>query len=131
MSEIDLEAIKARADAVAVWVDSAWPVIDRKASVRMLATGDVPALLARVAELKAEIREGRARFQVLVDQHRADLDATNAAAERRGYERAVARLRDGEAWERFLTTAGDVTYASPDNEFAADYLDAVKGDTDD
>src|SRR6185369_1643658 len=52
---------------------------------------DVPALLARIAELESDLACAR--------EWRAEDDE---AAERRGYERAVARLRDDEAFMAWL-----------------------------
>ena len=72
---------------------------------------DVPALLARIAELEA------ARLQNL------------AAAERRGYERAVARLRDHNAFLGWLHD-NPPTRTMSQSVLAAAYLDAVKESTD-
>jgi len=85
VTDLDLAAIKERAG----WLKTGGPPATIDA---MMATAfDVPAVLTRIAELEAEIRQGRARFQVLVDQHRADLDATNTAyADER--DRLQARL---------------------------------------
>jgi hypothetical protein len=58
-----------------------------------------------------------------------------AAAERRGYERAVARLRDDarytDWWSALPPTDPEHQYWQRGRVQLADYLDAVKGDTDD
>jgi len=93
---------------------------------------DVPALLARIAELEAERDDQRERGDQYnrEAQHWAGKVVDLEAAERRGYERAVARLRDHQPRREWLAARNQW-----DNEYAAarfaDYLDAVKGDADD
>jgi hypothetical protein len=85
---------------------------------------NVPALLARIAELESDLACAR--------EWRAEDDA---AAERRGYERAVARLRDDarytDWWSALPPTDPEHQYWQRGRVQLADYLDAVKGDTDD
>jgi len=49
-----------------------------------------------------------------------------AAAERRGYERAVARLRDREAWATWRKAHAEVALNAAPGDVYADYLDAAK-----
>lgn len=51
-----------------------------------------------------------------------------AAAERGGYKRAIAALRDDEGWERwFIHTLGvdDAAFTARDNQNAANYLESL------
>jgi hypothetical protein len=140
MSEIDLAEVKARADAASpgpwypetdpdaspgVWTDRGAELgfdTNRAEDAEFIAHArtDVPALLARIAELEAERDAGF-----------LELAGYLADAERRGYERAVARLRDNAAVNAYLD-ANDwpETRIVPPRVYA-DYLDAVKDNTDD
>jgi len=110
---LDLAAIKTRADAaVGYATQSRW----RKSAQ------DVPALLARIAELEAQ------RDELLAYPPKM-LKGELAAAERRGYERAVTRLRDDErreAWLLDLAEREQLANRPPFVQDLADYLDAVK-----
>jgi hypothetical protein len=186
MTDLDLEAIKARADAA---TPGPWDVqtphvhMDGTTQVRVAPIGkpkifvdtmsqldaefiaharaDVPALLARIAELEAERRRspaengeacdapwpGRTPHQcVLPGGHHVHWDgkgdawlevrsedqvlADVAAAERRGYERAVARLRDRDAFHAWRHPDPAPWQRKPEprepNVLAADYLDAIR-----
>jgi len=127
---------------------------------------DVPALLARIAELEAERRRspaehgeacdvpwpGRTPHQcVLPGGHHVHWDgkgdawlevrsedqvlADVAEAERRGYERAVARLRDDGFWvwldeQPWDSYAEHVLVTEAQMDLVVRFLDAVKESTD-
>ncbi len=159
--DLDLEAIKARAVAVGQFFvgDSIHPV-DRAAET--LAVLDVPALLARVAELEAltvtcscgtssmtyegpepdcpvhgavrAFSEAQRRIAELEAERDGDpirrlneviKDATVQIrnAEGRGYDRAVANLRDSQQRARYGADQAIM-------RIAADYLEATKESTD-
>jgi len=117
MSEIDLDAVRDAIGTVRLWA----PVSATK-DIHWFArdlADRAEALLARIAELEAE------RNAATIVAASAKIEA--AAAERRGYERAVARLRD--------LAAMFYPQAPPDSpgpilRDAADHLDAMKENTD-
>jgi hypothetical protein len=84
-----------------------------------------PIALARIAELEA-----RAKGIHISCPGEAEI----AAAERRGYERAVTRLRDRDAFHAWRHPDPAPWQRKPEprepNVLAADYLDAVKESTD-
>jgi len=202
VTDLDLDAIKARADAAtpgpwyrvgppwnrgAPWVnagsedphhgrflcdlDAEMAGVDRDddepsnevADAEFIAHArtDVPALLARIAELEAErdqwlplrqavervaTERGGLPFDFSPDEYadyaRTLFDLSRQDAERRGYERAVARLRDDalyQEWNRQcgLDPAGPRSYVPAEHrdvmhdyiEWAAN-LDAVKESND-
>jgi len=128
VTDLDLDAIRARADAAKT---KGWAVHWVKSAE------DVPALLARIAELEAERDDQRERGDQYnrEAQHWAGKVVDLEAAERRGYERAVARLRDEDELRRWQATELDAYQRSfmPQvvGELMARYLDAVKEGTDD
>jgi len=110
-----------------------WPPTDAEFIAH--ARADVPALLARIAELEADLSDAHHEgFGVGMESADRDIDQIAAAAERRGYERAVARLRDREAWAMWcagrIIAAGRQEFSIAQATEAADYLDAVKESTD-
>ena len=90
----NLTAIKARADRANKWIRAAsngaesWVPL----SVREHFAADVPALLARIAELEAEQDEYWRRFKSSQDANKNLAAGMVRAAERRGYERAVVQI---------------------------------------
>jgi len=119
MSEIDLDAIQTRAtmatrgpwhvewdgtgypqrvfnDAAVLVAETCtgpeWPPTDAEFIAH--ARTDVPALLARIAELEADLSDAHHEgFGVGMESADRDIDQIAAAAERRGYERAVDAWR--------------------------------------
>jgi len=112
VTDLDLDAIRER---------SQWALSHiHEVNSHYASAQDVPALLARIAELESDLACAR--------EWRAEDDE---AAERRGYERAVARLRDDEAFMAWLfpeVIPHRDNWRS--NAVAADYLDAVKESND-
>jgi len=150
MSEIDLAAIRARSDAAtpgpwrafhhATEAEVSYVGADGHAvaEVRHVADAefiahartDVPALLARIAELEADLSDAHHEgFGVGMESADRDIDQIATAAERRGYERAVARLRDHNAFLGWLHD-NPPTRTMSQSVLAAAYLDAVKESTD-
>jgi len=101
VTDLDLAPIKARADAAAGYANQTrW----RKSAE------DVPALLARIAELEADLSDAHHEgFGVGMESADRDIDQIAAAAERRGYERALARLRDEDELRRWQATRSTPT----------------------
>jgi len=109
MSEIDLDAL--RFDLVNAELPTPqgsgaiWDLIEK----RDLAAKVARKLLARIAELEAERDDQRERGDQYnrEAQHWVGMVVDLEAAERRGYERAVARLRDEDELRRWQATALD------------------------
>ena len=104
------------------------------------ALGIAGQLLARIAELEATAERGYERYAELrtlyldVLGRGAPEAEIAAAAERRGYERAVARLRDDarytDWWSALPPTDPEHRYWQRGRVQLADYLDAVKESND-
>jgi len=126
MSEIDLDVIRER---------SRWALSHiHEVNSHYASAADVPALLARIAELDADLSDAHHEgFGVGMESADRDIDQIAAAAERRGYERAVARLRDDNRYLSWLRSLGAGVLdlePLPPKERLARYLDAVKESTD-
>lgn len=75
-------------------------------------------------------REAHEAYRELLDA--AEADGLFAAAERRGYERAVANLRDADRFALWVAAQPfdqDLANDEPSRQQLADYLDATKETT--
>ena len=130
----DVPALLARIAELEERVDGADKVAAHADRERERAEADRDQALARIAELEADLSDAHYEgFGVGMESADQDIDQIAAAAERRGYERAVARLRDikriGE-WFNQQIAAGNADAFDESLSPAADYLDAVKESTD-